>query len=111
MSDRKPPRVVVRFTATDGVDWTIYDTTWSRGKYHRRPHGDPTTTERVFVNANGIRRAYKFKPSDTRVFEEQALERQLGASKFLPTSTLPDDSQSLGPGERRTPTFQAERDK
>jgi hypothetical protein len=27
----------------------------------------------VFVNAQGVKRAYKFKPSDSRVLEEQAL--------------------------------------
>jgi hypothetical protein len=105
MLERKPPRVLVRFTAADGVEGTIYDVTFSRGKHHRRPHGDPTATERVFVNAEGTRRAYKFKPSDSRVLEEQALERQLRASMFMPTSTGPDEAQELGPGERRSPTF------
>jgi hypothetical protein len=59
--------------------------TWSNKKYHRRPHGDPTATERVFVNAEGVRRTCKVKPSDSRVLEEQALERQLNAADFLPT--------------------------
>jgi hypothetical protein len=73
-------------------------------KHHRRPHGDPTATERVFVNAEGVRRAYKFKPSDSRVLEGQALERQLRAAAFMPT-TKDKDSYSLGEAERRTPTF------
>jgi hypothetical protein len=34
----------------------------------------------VFVNARGVKRAYKLKPSDSRVLEEQALERQLNAA-------------------------------
>jgi hypothetical protein len=51
--------------------------TWSNKKHHRRPHGDPSATERVFVNAEGVKRAYKFKPSDSRVLEEPSLERQL----------------------------------
>jgi hypothetical protein len=29
--------------------WTVWDVTWSRGKHQRRPHGDPTATQRVFV--------------------------------------------------------------
>ncbi len=40
------PPVVVRFTASDGVHWTVWDVT---------------------------RWAYKFKPSDTRVLEERPL--------------------------------------
>jgi hypothetical protein len=28
-------------------------------EHHRRPYGDPTATERVFVNAEGVKRAYK----------------------------------------------------
>jgi hypothetical protein len=71
----KNPSVLVRFTASDGTTWTVWDVTWSKGKHHRRPHADPTATERVFVNADGVKRAYKFKPSDSRVLEEQALER------------------------------------
>jgi hypothetical protein len=49
------PRVLVRFTDADGAVWTVYDVTWSNKKHHRRPHGDPTATERVFVNAEGVK--------------------------------------------------------
>ena len=75
MPEPRKPRVQVRFTAADGTAWTVYDVTWSNRKHHPRPHGDPTATERLFVNAAGMKRAYKFKPSDTRVLEPQALER------------------------------------
>jgi len=98
-------RVAIRFIDSDGGVWTIYDVTWSNGKHHRRPHVDPTATERVFVNAAGVKRAYKFKPSDTRVLEEQALERQLDAAAFLPTNKEDKDAYSLTEAERRTPTF------
>jgi hypothetical protein len=64
MPERKTSRVQVRFTASDGAVWTVYDVTWSNKKHHPRPHGDATATERVFVNADGVKRAYKFKPSD-----------------------------------------------
>jgi hypothetical protein len=64
-------------------------------------------TERVFVNAEGVRRAYKFKPSDSRVLEEQALERQLNAAALMPTSKEDKDAYSLSEAERRTPTFRA----
>ncbi len=77
---------VVRLTAADGTEWNVWDGTWSKGKHHRRPHGDSTAMERVFVNAKGVRRAYKFKPSDSRVVEEQTLERQLRAAAFLLTT-------------------------
>jgi hypothetical protein len=59
----------------------------------------------VFVNAQGVKRAYKFKPSDSRVLEEQALERQLSAASFLPTTKEDKDAYSLSEAERRTPTF------
>jgi hypothetical protein len=59
----------------------------------------------VFVNAQGVKRAYKFKPSDSRVLEEQALERQLNAAAFLPTSTPDPNAHSLGEAERQVPTF------
>jgi hypothetical protein len=109
MPERKPPPVLVRFTDHDGAEWTVYDVTWSNKKHHRRPHGDATATERVFVNADGVRRAYKFKLSDTRVLEEQALERQLNAAAFLPTSKEDPSVYSLSEGERRTPTFRDDR--
>jgi hypothetical protein len=65
------------------------------------------TTERVFVNAEGVKRGYKFKPSDSRVFEEQTLERQLRAAAFLPATKDDMDAYSLTEGERRgPPTFQ-----
>lgn len=105
MPERKKPRVLVTFTAADGAVWTVHDVTWSKKKYHRRPHGDPTATDRVFVNAEDGKRGYKFKPSDSRVLEEQALERQLNAAAFLPTTKDDPDVYSLGEGERRTPTF------
>jgi hypothetical protein len=55
MADPKGPRVEVRFAASDGAEWTVWDVTWSNKKHHRRPHGDPTATERVFVNAEGVK--------------------------------------------------------
>jgi len=99
------PRVQVRFTAADGTVWTVWDVTWSNKKHHPRPHCDPTATERVFVNAQGVKRAYKFKPSDSRVLEEQALERQLRAAGFMPTRKEDKAAYSLSDAERRTPTF------
>ncbi len=89
----------------DGATFVIYDVTCSNKKHHPRPHGDPTATERVFVNASGVKRAYRFKPSDSRVLEEQALERQINAAAFLPTTKEDKDAYSLTDAERRTPTF------
>jgi hypothetical protein len=108
MPQRKYP-VLVRFTASDATMRTVWDVTWSNKKHHRRPHGDPTATEGVFVNAEGVRRAYKFKPSDSRVLEEQALERQLNAAAFMPTTKEDKDAYSLSEAERRMPTFQGRR--
>src|SRR5688572_24123059 len=105
MPERKRPRVHVRFTDVDGVEWTVWDVTWSNRRHHRRPHADSTATERVFVSADGVKRAYKFKPSDSRVLEGQALERQLNAAAFLPASKEDKDAYSLTDAERRTPTF------
>jgi hypothetical protein len=83
----------------------VWDVTWSNKKHHRRPHGDATATERVFVNAVGVKRAYKFKPSDSRALEEGALERQLNAAAFLPRTKEDKDAYSLSDAERRVPTF------
>jgi hypothetical protein len=94
----------VRFSAADGTAWTVWDVTWTNKKLHRRPH-DPTATERVFVNADGVRRAYKFKLSDSRVLEDQALERQLNEAAFLATTKEDKDAYSLSEAERRSPTF------
>jgi hypothetical protein len=56
------------------------------------------------------KRGYKFKPSDSRVLEEQALERQLKAAAFLPTTKADKDAYSLSEGERRgPPTFRSRR--
>jgi hypothetical protein len=105
MPDRKKLPVQVRFTAADGTAWTVYDVTWSNKKHHPRPHGDPTATERVFVNPDGVKRAYKFKPSDSRVLEEQALERQLNAAAFLPRTKEDTTAYSLSEAERQVPAF------
>ena len=59
----------------------------------------------MFVNAQGVKRAYKLKPSDSRVLEEQALGRQLNAAAFMPTTKEDKDAYSLSDAERRTPTF------
>jgi hypothetical protein len=75
----------VRYTAADGTTWTVWDATWSNGKHHRRPHGDPTATERLLVKQASVRRAYDFRSGESRVLEEQALERQLGAAGYLPS--------------------------
>jgi hypothetical protein len=92
---RRKGRVQVRFTDADGAEWTVWDVTWSNKKYHRRPHCDPTATERVFVNADGVKRAYKFKPSDSRVLEPQSLDRQLRAAAYLPTTKEDKEAYSL----------------
>lgn len=70
----------------------------------------PTSRGRCARRPRGARRAYKFKPSDSRVFEEQTLERQLKASAFLPTTKEDMDTYSLSEGERRgPPTFRKSR--
>jgi hypothetical protein len=105
MTARKRLPVHVRFTAADGVAWTVWDCTWSKGKHHPRAHGDPTATDRIFVNAERVKRAYRFGKNESRVFEPQALERQLKAAAFLPTQKEDASAYSLGDAEKRTPTF------
>jgi hypothetical protein len=61
----------------------------------------------VFVNTQGVKRAYKFKPADSRALEEQTLERPLRAASFLPTTKEDPTGYSLGESERSTPTFKA----
>jgi hypothetical protein len=72
--------IVVYFTAADGTRYRVYDATFSNHKHHTRPIGDPTATVRVFVLKDGTERSYTFKPADSRVLEDQALERQLRAA-------------------------------
>ncbi len=100
----KNATVLVRVTIGDGVEWTVYDVTWSNKKHHRCPHGDPTAMERVFVNQQGVKRVYRFKPSDTRILEAQALARQLMSAAYMPSMKDALDAQELA-GQRITPTF------
>jgi hypothetical protein len=59
MPELRRLRVLVRFTAANATSGRSYDVTWSKGKHHRLPHGDPTATERVFINQQGVKRAYR----------------------------------------------------
>jgi hypothetical protein len=105
MPERKTQRVLVRYTALDGVVWTVWDATWSKGKHHPRSHGDATATDRIFVNAERVKRSYRFGKNESRVFEPQALERQLKGAAFLPAQKVDPSVYSLSEGERRTPNF------
>ena len=57
------------------------------------------------------RQAYKLKASDSRVLQEQALERQLNAAAFLPRTKEHTDAPTRSPtrsGERRRSGPQAD---
>ena len=84
----KTPRVQVRFVAESGEVWTVWDTTYSKFKHHRRPHCDPDAKARVFVNAAGVRRSYTFGRGESRVLTPEALERQLRAAEHI--GEMPD---------------------
>jgi hypothetical protein len=56
----------VRYTALDGVEWTIHDVIFARGAYHRRAHGAPDATRRIFVNAEGVKRSYTLGVNEPR---------------------------------------------
>jgi hypothetical protein len=87
------PPVHVRFTAESGEVWTVWDTTFSKFKHHRRAHGDPDAKLRVFVNAAGVTRSYTFKKHESRVLGPQELERQLReAERVGPFPDLRDRS-------------------
>jgi hypothetical protein len=73
----RSPLVQVRFTADSGEVWTVWDTTFSNFKHHRRAHCDSSARARVFVNAAGVKRSYTFKRGESRVLDAEALERQL----------------------------------
>src|SRR5207249_4049353 len=81
----RDPMIEVYFTAADGTKYRLYDTTFSGGKHHQRPIGDPTATARIFVpkDRTEMRRSYTFKPRDSRILEEQTLERQLRESGYV----------------------------
>jgi hypothetical protein len=85
---KKTPAVHVRFTADSGEVWTVWDTTFSKFKPHRRAHGDPDAKERVFVNAAGVKRSYTFKRNEPRMLDPESLERQLRAASYI--GEMPD---------------------
>jgi hypothetical protein len=87
--------IEVYWTDTDGIRWRIYDTTFTNRKHHIRAIGDATATSRVFVQQNKQKRSYTFKPSDSRLLDEEALARQLREAAFL--ADKPFDSSSLRP--------------
>jgi hypothetical protein len=80
---KRLPPVQVRFTAESGEVWTVWDTTFTQFKYHRRTHCDPMAKARVFVNAAGMRRSYAFKRGESRLLDPEALERQLHEASFV----------------------------
>jgi len=87
MPDRKAP-LLVRFTDSDGIVWTVWDTTFARFKHHRHAHGDPEAKERVFVNGAGVKRRYRFKRGEARALDPEELERQLRLAGYLATEKL-----------------------
>lgn len=95
--------IEVYFTATDGARYRVYDTTFTHGQHHQRPIGDPTATARVFVPRLRVdaRRVYRFKLRESRVLEQQALERQLRESEYLSRATLTPGGQR--PSRRKPP--------
>ena len=88
---KQSPPVLVRFTAESGEVWTVWDTTFSKFKNHRHPHCDEAARARVFVNAAGVKRAYRFKKSESRVLDAEELERQLHEASFV--GEMPDLSK------------------
>jgi hypothetical protein len=83
-SEKKNPyRARFRFKDDDGTVWTVWDTTFSNSAHHVRPHADPSATERVFVNQDGVRRSYPFVKGESHVLEIQALERQSREAQLL----------------------------
>jgi hypothetical protein len=88
---KKQPAVLVRFTADDGIVWTVWDTTFSKFRNHRHAHCDGAARARVFVNAAGVKRSYTFKRNEPRVLDGELLERQLGEAGFV--GEMPDLSK------------------
>lgn len=85
------PPVQVRFTATSGEVWTVWDTTFSKFKHHRHAHCDEAARARVFVNAAGVKRSYTFKRNESRALDAQQLERQLYEASVI--GRMPDFSE------------------
>lgn len=88
--------IEVYFRAQDGTGYRIYDTTFTGGTHHQRALGDPTATARVFVpkDVSQMRRSYTFKARDTRVLDDQALERQLREASYVGN---PEDTSTRRP--------------
>ena len=83
--------MLVRFTADDGIVWTVWDTTFSKFKHRRHAHCDEAARARVFVNVAGVKRSYTFKRNEPRVLDAQQLERQLREASFV--GEMPDLSK------------------
>ena len=83
--------MLVRFTADDGILWTVWDTTFSKFKHRRHAHCDEATRTRVFVNVAGVKRAYTFKNQASRVLDAEELELQLREATFV--GEMPDLSK------------------
>lgn len=92
----KKPRVLVRFTDEHDIPWTVWDTSFSNHKHHRKAHGDEAASSRVFVNAAGVRRLYRFKSGESHTLDESELERQLRSAEYAHTGA-PFDPSTHGP--------------
>jgi hypothetical protein len=74
--------IQVFFTTSDGRQFRLYDATLSGGTFQQLSVGDPSATVRLFVPTDYARtcKSYTFKSLDSRVLEQETLERQLRES-------------------------------
>jgi hypothetical protein len=85
-----PERRTTRFADDDGMGWWLYNyrIVDSHTRQPRRERVQdfmsPTITHRVFVNAAGVRRVYRFRDArERRDYRVQHLERQLREARYL----------------------------
>lgn len=106
----EPPFLVQKrgrwyFVAPDGAAWRIMDTLYERQRHREVNIGSAEARYRLFIAPDKTRRIYEFKPGDLRRLDEDTVARQLREAYFESREKFDPDSLSLGPGERRTPTF------
>ena len=76
--------LAARYFTLAGARWRVHDCTFSAGRF-RRCETTPSSkaTTRVFVAANGVKKAYRFTPGEIHELSESRLAAQLRTAEYL----------------------------
>lgn len=92
------------FIAEDGVRWRVHDTAFGpplaeRHRHRRLPLGDRRAIYRVFVAADGQRRAYAFPrnaPPEDRTLDAERLAQQFAQSGWMASARFDPSRHGAG---------------